>query len=186
MKDVIIITDPAKVRILSENTRFKILELLRERPMTINELTERLNKDRTTIYRHVKTLERAGFVEEIDQEGNERIYARTARIFLIKADPDASVEQFRQAYLRVEAKKIVQILEKVGIKIKDKKGFIALTKDVLNEIEVNAQPIIKKISEADIDLTEIELFHLLNMLVFFQSCELCEKAKKAENLIEIK
>ncbi|WP_456396518.1 ArsR/SmtB family transcription factor, partial [Thermococcus sp.] len=89
MKDVIIITEPERVMILSENTRFRILELLRERPMTINELTEILDRDRATIYRHIKTLEKAGFVEEIGQEGNERIYARTARIFLIKADPDA-------------------------------------------------------------------------------------------------
>ena len=185
MRDVIIITEPAKVKILSDSTRFKILELLREHPMTINELTAILEKDRTTIYRHIKTLEKAGFVEEIDQDGNERIYARTARIFLIKADPDASVEEFRQAYLQVEAKRLVQILEKVGVRIKDKKGLVALTKDVLNEIEVNAQPIIKKISQADIDLSEIELFHLLNMLVFFQSCRLCEKAKKSQEFIDI-
>ncbi|WP_461866367.1 hypothetical protein [Thermococcus sp.] len=78
--------------------------------MTINELTEMMNKDRTTIYRHI----RSGFVEDIDQKGNERIYVRAAKIFLIKADPDASVEQFRQAHLQVEAKKVVQILEKVG------------------------------------------------------------------------
>ncbi|GAB6103234.1 ArsR family transcriptional regulator [Thermococcus atlanticus] len=185
MKDVIIITEPERVKILSENTRFRILELLRERPMTINELTEILDRDRTTIYRHIKTLEKAGFVEEIGQEGNGRIYARTARIFLIKADPDASVEHFRQAYLQVEAKKLVQILEKVGIRIKDKKGLVALTREVLDEIEVNAQPIIKRISQADIDLSEIELFHLLNILVFFQSCRLCEKARRLNTLIEL-
>ncbi|WP_461863690.1 ArsR/SmtB family transcription factor [Thermococcus sp.] len=185
MKDVIIITEPAKVKILSDNTRFKILELLRERPMTINELTAVLRKDRTTIYRHIKSLEKAGFVEEVDQEGNEKIYARTARLFLIKADPDESVEQFRREYLQVEAEKLVQILEKVGVRIKDRNGLVALTREVLNEIEVNAQPIIKKISKADIDLSEIELFHLLNMLVFFQSCNLCKKAEKLDTFIEL-
>ncbi len=185
MKDVIIITEPAKVKILSDNTRFKILELLRERPMTINELTAVLRKDRTTIYRHIKSLEKAGFVEEVDQEGNEKIYARTARLFLIKADPDESVEQFRREYLQVEAEKLVQILEKVGVRIKDRNGLVALTREVLNEIEVNAQPIIKKISKAEIDLSEIELFHLLNMLVFFQSCNLCKKAEKLDTFIEL-
>ncbi len=185
MKDVIIITEPAKVKILSDNTRFKILELLRERPMTINELTAVLRKDRTTIYRHIKSLEKAGFVEEVDQEGNEKIYARTARLFLIKADPDESVEQFRREYLQVEAEKLVQILEKVGVRIKDRNGLVALTREVLNEIEVNAQPIIKKISKAEIDLSEIELFHLLNMLVFFQSRNLCKKAERLDTLIEL-
>ncbi|MCD6524841.1 MAG: transcriptional regulator, partial [Thermococcus sp.] len=116
--------------------------------------------------------------------GNEKIYARSARIFLIKADPDESVEEFRQAYLQVEAKKLVQILEKAGFKIKDKDALEKLAKEVLNEIEVNSQPIIKKISQAGVELSEIELFHLLNMLVFLQSCELCEKAKELNKLLQ--
>ncbi len=112
--------------------------------MSINELSEALNKDRTTIYRHVKTLEKAGLVEELETPRKEKVYARSARIFLIKADPDESVEEFRQAYLQIEAKKLVQILEKAGFKIKDKDALEKLAKEVLNEIEVNSQPIIKK------------------------------------------
>ncbi|MCD6524554.1 MAG: winged helix-turn-helix transcriptional regulator, partial [Thermococcus sp.] len=109
MREVLIITEAEKVKALSEETRFRILQLLRERPMTINELSNILGKDRTTIYRHIKMLENAGLVEELETPGNEKIYARSARIFLIKADPDESVEEFRQAYLQVEAKKLVQI-----------------------------------------------------------------------------
>jgi len=184
LREVLIITEAEKVKALSEETRFRILQLLRERPMTINELSNILGKDRTTIYRHIKMLENAGLVEELETPGNEKIYARSARIFLIKADPDESVEEFRQAYLQIEAKKLVQILEKAGFKIKDKDALEKLAKEVLNEIEVNSQPIIKKISQAGVELTEIELFHLLNMLVFLQSCELCEKAKELNKLLQ--
>ncbi|AFL95242.1 putative transcription regulator, ArsR family [Thermococcus cleftensis] len=185
MREVLIITEPEKVKILSEETRFRILQLLRQRPMTINELSEALNKDRTTVYRHVKALEKAGVVEELEAHGNERVYSRTARLFLIKADPDESVEQFRQAYLQVEVEKLVRLLEKTGFRVKNRDELVRLAKDVLNEIEVNSQPILKRISQAEIELTEIELFHLLNMLVFLQSCELCEKAKRVKNLIEL-
>ncbi|NJE76674.1 winged helix-turn-helix domain-containing protein [Thermococcus sp. ES12] len=184
MKEVLIITEPERVRVLSDETRFKILQLLREHPMTINELSDATGKDRTTIYRHVKILENAGLVEELEVHGNERVYARSARLFLIKADPDESVEEFRQAYLQVEAEKLVRVLEKAGFKIGDRNKLKKLAKEVLNEIELNSQPIIKRISQANIDLTEIELFHLLNMLVFLQSCELCEKAEMAKRLIE--
>ena len=184
MREVLIITEPEKVKVLSDETRFKILQLLRQRPMTIWELSMELGKDRTTIYRHIKMLESAGLVEELEAHGNERVYARTARLFLIKVAADESVEEFRQAYLQVEAKKLVQILEKAGLKIKDKNALEKLAKEVLNEIELKSQPIIKKISQADIELTEIELFHLLNMLVFLQSCELCEKAKEVKKLVE--
>ncbi|WP_456369039.1 ArsR/SmtB family transcription factor [Thermococcus sp.] len=184
MREVLIITNPEIIRTLLEPTRYRILQLLRERPMSINELSEVLGKDRTTIYRHIKALESKGLVEEIDFQGNERIYARTARMFLIKVEPDESVEEFRQRYLQVEAEKLVHILEKAGFNIKDREKFKVLAKEVLNEIEIRSQPIIKRISEADINLSEIELFHLLNMLVFLQSCELCEKAEKVKELVE--
>ncbi|NJE10970.1 winged helix-turn-helix domain-containing protein [Thermococcus sp. MAR1] len=184
MREVLIITEPERVRVLSDETRFKILQLLRDRPMTINELSDAIGKDRTTIYRHVKMLESAGLVEELEIHGNERVYARAARIFLIKADPDESVEEFRQDYLQVEAEKLVQILEKAGFRIEDRETLKKLAKEVLNEIELNSQPIIKMISQANVDLTEIELFHLLNMLVFLQSCELCKKAKEVKELVE--
>jgi DNA-binding transcriptional ArsR family regulator len=178
MREVLIITSPKTVKVLSEPTRFQILKLLRDRPMSINELSEILRKDRTTIYRHIKALEAEGLVEEIDAHGNERIYARTARMFLIKVGPDESIEEFRQAYLQVEAEKLVQILEKSGFEISNREELKVITKKVLDMIEIMSQPVIKRISEADIELTEIELFHLLNMLVFLQSCELCADAER--------
>jgi DNA-binding transcriptional ArsR family regulator len=185
VKEVLIITEPETVKVLSEETRFKILQLLRMRPMTINELSDALGKDRTTVYRHIKTLEKAGLVEELESHGNERVYSRSARIFLIKADPDESIEEFRQAYLQVEAEKLVQILEKAGFRVKDRAELVRLAKQVLDEIEIRSQPVLKRISQAEIELTEVELFHLLNMLVFMQSPELYEKAKKARELVEL-
>ena len=185
MKEVIIITDPEVVKLLSDPTRFKILQLLRQRPMSIIELSDATSKGRTTIYRHVKALEKAGLVEEIETRGNEKVYARVARLFLIKADPNESTEEFRRAYIQVEAEKLVTILEKAGFKVKDRKKLLKLTSEVLNSIELNSQPLIKRISESEIEMSEIELFHLLNMLVFLQSCELCEKAEKVRELIEL-
>jgi len=185
VRDVVIITEPEKVRILSDETRFKILQLLRQSPMTIWELSMNLDRDRTTVYRHVKALEKSGFVEEVGSEGNEKLYARTARLFLIRAEPDETVEDFRQDYLQVEAERLVLILEKSGIPVKDRKRLQKLIKDILNEIEVNSRQIIKRISESGVELSEIELFHFLNMLVFIQSCELCKKAEEMKELIEL-
>nr|WP_206203853.1 transcriptional regulator [Thermococcus sp. 21S9] len=170
---------------MSEETRFKILQLLRQRPMTIWELSMAIGRDRTTIYRHIKALEKAGFVEELGTEGNEKLYGRTARLFLIKAEPHESIENFRQAYLQVEADRLVNILEKAGIHVKDREKLRMLVKEILDEIELNSQHIIRRISEANVEMSEIELFHFLNMLVFLQSCELCEMAKKVKKLIEI-
>ncbi|WP_297510744.1 transcriptional regulator [Thermococcus sp.] len=185
MKEVIIITEPERVKVLSDDTRFRILQLLRKSPMSIGELSLALGKDRTTIYRHVKVLERAGLVEEISVEGNERIYGRTARLFLIKADPDESIEKFRQAYLQVEADRLVRIMEKAGFEIRDRAKLVELAKEVLDEIEKRSQPVLKKVSQAEIELSEVELFHLLNMLVFIQSCDLCEKSREVRRIMNI-
>lgn len=185
MKEVIIITDPEVVKLLSDPTRFEILKLLRQRPMSILELSDATSKDRTTIYRHVKALERAGLIEEIENRGNEKVYARAARLFLIKADPHESIEDFRRAYIQVEAEKLVGILEKAGFRVKDRERLLKLAGEAMNAIEVHSQPIIKRISQSRVELSEIELFHLLNMLVFLQSCELCEKAEKVRELIEL-
>jgi len=185
VREVLIITQPETVKALSEETRFKILQLLRQGPMTIWELSMALGKDRTTVYRHIKALQRAGLIEEIGTEGNEKLYGRTARLFLIKADPDESIENFRQAYLQVETERLIRLLEKSGVRIKDRAKLRKLVREILDEIELNSQPIIKKLSEANTELSEIELFHFLNMLVFLQSCELCDKAKKVKELIEL-
>jgi len=185
LREVLIITEPEKVKALSDETRFKILQLLRQGPMTVWELAMALGKDRTTVYRHIKALQRAGLIEEIGTEGNEKLYGRTAQIFLIKADPDEGIESFRQAYLQVEAERLVRLLEKSGIRIKDRAKLKDLIKEILNEIELNSQPIIRKVSEVNVEMSEIELFHFLNMLVFLQSCELCDKAKRVKELIEI-
>ena len=185
MREVLIITQPEKVKALSDETRFRILRLLRQRPMTIWELSMAIGKDRTTIYRHVKALEKAGFVEEVGSEGNEKLYGRTARLFLIKAEPHESIENIRQTYLQVEAEKLVSILEKAGIRVKDRERLTELVKEILDEIELNSQHIIRRISEANVEMSEIELVHFLNMLVFLQSCELCEKANEVKKLIEV-
>lgn len=184
MREVIIITELDKMKVLAEPTRFKILELLRMHPMSIGELSTFLKKDRSTVYRHIKALENAGFVEEIGHEGHEKIYARTARLFLLKVEPDESTEEFRRQYLRIEASRLMEILKKSGVKIKDEERFVKLVEEVLKEIEDNSRPILQKISQADLDLKEVELFHLLNLLVFLQSCELCEKAEKMKKLVE--
>ncbi len=184
IKDVIIVTDPEKVKILTEKTRFEILQVLRSGPKTINDIKLMVGKDRTTIYRHLRTLEKAGFVEVVGSEGNEKLYSRTARIFLIKVEPDESVNRFRKEYMSIEARKLVKILKRAGFSIKNEEELEVLLERVLEEIEMKAQPVIKRVS--NVDMSEIELFHVLNVLVFMNSCEFCQDAEKFKELLGLK
>ncbi|MGM0404540.1 MAG: ArsR/SmtB family transcription factor [Thermoplasmatota archaeon] len=79
-----------RIKISLEETREKILALLRVNNMSISQIAEVLNKDQSTINRHIKKLENAGFVEVVGERKEhhipERIYGRAADTFLINPD----------------------------------------------------------------------------------------------------
>jgi len=79
-----------RIRVSLEETREKILALLRVNNMSISQIAEVLNKDQSTINRHIKKLESAGFVDVVGERKEhhipERIYGRSADTFLINPD----------------------------------------------------------------------------------------------------
>jgi DNA-binding transcriptional ArsR family regulator len=44
MKEVLIVTDPEKIKLLGDRTRLEIVNLLRERPMSVPELSAMLKR----------------------------------------------------------------------------------------------------------------------------------------------
>ncbi|MFA4647692.1 winged helix-turn-helix domain-containing protein [Pyrococcus kukulkanii] len=182
-KDVMIISDPKQLKALSDQTRMKILGLLRNHPMTISEIAQALGKDRSTIYRHIKALEEAGLVEEVEKLGNETVYGRVALLFLVRVGPSKDVEEFRRTYLIRETAKLISVLERVGIKIKDKEKFSSILKNVFNAIEIDSQPLIEKIAKVDLD--EITLIHFLNFLTFLYSHKYVEESRELLKLLDI-
>ncbi len=88
MAKVKVITDPEVIKLMLEDTRRKILGLLRNREMTISQLSEILGKTPPqTIYHHIEKLKDAGLVEvkRTEMKGNlvEKYYGRTADAFYI-------------------------------------------------------------------------------------------------------
>ena len=87
MTKVKVITDPEVIKLMLEDTRRKILALLRNREMTISQLSEILGKTPQTIYHHIEKLKEAGVVEvkRTEMKGNlvEKYYGRTADAFYI-------------------------------------------------------------------------------------------------------
>lgn len=87
MPKVKVITDPEVIKLMLEDTRRKILQLLRNKEMTISQLSEILGKTPQTIYHHIEKLKEAGLVEvrRTEMKGNlvEKYYGRTADAFYI-------------------------------------------------------------------------------------------------------
>lgn len=61
-EEIKIVEDPERIKIAVEKNRRKILTLLSEQEMTIEELAEVMEKSPSTIYRHINKLEKNGFV----------------------------------------------------------------------------------------------------------------------------
>ncbi|MFO8109029.1 MAG: ArsR family transcriptional regulator [Thermoplasmata archaeon] len=85
-QEVKVIRDIDLIKLCVEDTRSKILSLLRVRDMSISQLAEALDKDQSTIYRHLKKLEKVGYVEVSGERKvhhiPEKMYGRTATIFI--------------------------------------------------------------------------------------------------------
>jgi len=122
MKEVEIVDDPEKIKIIIEDTRTKILRLLRFRDMTISELASILNKDVSTIFRHIKKLESAGFVKVTGERRihnvPEKIYGRTAKTIFLA--PESYVKD--EAIKKMNKKRVeilADTLRSLGYEVKD-------------------------------------------------------------------
>ena len=60
-----IIRDPNKVALLVEHSRWEIWNLLREGRLTADAIAEKVDKNVSTIYRHLKKLIEAGYTPHI-------------------------------------------------------------------------------------------------------------------------
>ncbi len=85
MKPIITITDPEAAKIAVDDTRRKILYLLRAKEMTVSKIADELNLTPQTVYHHIKKLCNVGMVE-VSKEVRvdhliESYYRATAEMF---------------------------------------------------------------------------------------------------------
>jgi len=180
MREIEIVDDPEKIKIIIEETRSKILHLLRFRDMTISELASILNKDVSTIFRHIKKLEKAGFVKVTGERKlhnvPEKIYGRTARTFFLAPESykkDVMIEKFNRR--RMET--LLKALESIGYKVEDKKEFIDLLL-YLDEVSI------KDLENLKMDVEWGILGKLKNLLILLKINE--RELQKIKTLVKKK
>jgi DNA-binding transcriptional ArsR family regulator len=78
---------------LMEPNRFHIVELLRDGPLTVGEITERLGVQQPQVSKHLKVLSEAGIVEAQPQ-ANRRIYQ-------LRREPFQELESWLQSFYRL-------------------------------------------------------------------------------------
>ncbi len=79
---------------LSEPNRLRIVELLRERPRTVNEIVDELGLTQPLVSKHLRVLRESGLVH-VQPRGQQRIYELRAAPF---KELDSWVSSFRQLW----------------------------------------------------------------------------------------
>lgn len=108
--DVLVVSEPERLRALTGDRRVKIIALLRERARSTTELAAELGQPKGTVGHHLKVLEQAGLIRVVRTRRvralTEKYYGRVARLYVIKSSeplpeglgPNAFAAQgFRQA-----------------------------------------------------------------------------------------
>ena len=65
--------------VLGNELRIKIIEALKEKPMGVNDLAEKVNADRTNVSHSLAMLKECGFVHA-EKNGRERVYSLSSCI----------------------------------------------------------------------------------------------------------
>jgi len=97
--DVLVVRESEQLRALGDDLRAEIVVILREHAHSITELAEKLGLPKGTVGHHVKVLEKAGLIRVVRTRQvralTEKLYGRTARLFLFKSSDDADGEDVR-------------------------------------------------------------------------------------------
>lgn len=62
------------LKALGEETRLRMLRLLSEQQLSVNEVSERLNVSQYNVSKHLRILREAGLLES-EKQGKQRLYA---------------------------------------------------------------------------------------------------------------
>ncbi|MBA3045475.1 MAG: winged helix-turn-helix domain-containing protein [Candidatus Thermoplasmatota archaeon] len=141
--EIRVIDDPAVIKLVTDETRRSILELLRLNQLTVAQMTSILEKDQSTIYRHVEKLLKAGLIEQTGERKDhhipEKVYGRTARIFFLAPGVDAvpGKDALLKHWER-STEKVARLLRQVGYEGVDedalREAFLEIEKTVSAKI----------------------------------------------------
>ena len=116
MKAFQVIKDPDAIELLGDETRRRVIYLLRARERTISQMADELGMTPPAIFHHIKKLLAAGMVEVSKEERIENFieiyYRATAEVFEFSYGTGKT-----QAYSEQRLKESLQSLHKLGIEV---------------------------------------------------------------------
>jgi DNA-binding transcriptional ArsR family regulator len=118
MKAFKLIKDPEAFQLLGDETRRKVIYLLRAKEMTVSQIAGELNLTPQAIYHHIRKLRDAGMVEVAREERVdhfiETYYRATAEIFNMSHGSGSS-----SAYHEEKAAESLKALATIGLAVRE-------------------------------------------------------------------
>lgn len=113
-----VIRDPKAFKLVADQTRRRMIYLLRAKEMTVSQLAEELKKTPQAIYHHIRKLKEAGLVEVAREERVdhfiETYYQASAEVFEFSMGKGESSRQ----YAETQAREALKSLPKLGLEVR--------------------------------------------------------------------
>lgn len=150
MKAFKMITDPEAFQLLADETRRRMIYLLRAKERTVSQIAEELGLTPQAIYHHIRKLKDAGMVE-IAREVRvdhfiETYYRATAEMFNMAHGSGA-----RSDVLEQEEREAIQNLAKLGMKVNLDDATVAHIVDLIKKMKAleEKSPWMDKVNELE-------------------------------------
>jgi len=139
MKPTKTIKDPEAFQLLADETRRKMMFLLRVKEMTVSQIAEELGITPQAIYHHIKKLLNGGIVEVVREErlGHliESYYMTTAETFNFSMGGTESKKPQSQKLVKEQEIATLNALKKLGFKIEFNGNKVSELVAVKSEME---------------------------------------------------
>lgn len=108
--DTLLVAEPAQLRAMADPFRTQLIQLLRDRARSTQEISEELKVPKGTVGHHLKVLEAAGLIRVVRTRKvravTEKFYGRTARLFLYQTEDPADGRAISAVTLRQAASEV--------------------------------------------------------------------------------
>ena len=184
MKAIKAIKDPYVFQLLADETRRKIIYLLRASEMNVSQISNQLNLTPQAVYHHVKKLLKGGLVEVTREErcGHliESYYRATAELFSL-SHGKATAQSLRSKQLAKEQlMAALQALEQVGFKIKYDEKKMSQIIDAQNELDECCADI-DKVENSIYEINDLDLFTKKDTIRLAKILMMSEEEYEKEN-----
>jgi len=122
MKPFMVIREPEAFQLLADETRRKILYLLRVKDMNASQIAEELGLTSQAVYHHIKKLLNGKMIEVVREERTghliESFYRATAEDFLLSMGKVRSQTLHDKKLIEEQVSKVLNGLNKLGFNLK--------------------------------------------------------------------